>query len=146
MAPPRVTAPGSVVVTAFREQARYGRVKFARAPVAKKPVAFPARPAHAARILALAHHLEKAISSQLLKGPTDAARRIGITDARVTQVLTLLYLAPDIQEDVLLLESSDGREPFTESKLRKIARVRDWTEQRALYARLRPGFARGTAE
>ena len=93
-------------------------------------------------MMALAHHFETAMEAGTIKGPSDAGRRIGITSERVTQVLTLRYLAPDIQEDVLFLEITEGGEPFTENDLRKVARVLSWPLQRSLYARLQPSFAR----
>ena len=136
MTPPR---ENSVVVTSFRSRVRR-RVRFSREPTPEPEQNVRTRPAHAARMLALAHHFEATIRAGTLQGPSDAGRRIGITSERVTQVLTLRYLAPDIQEDVLFLEVSDGRDPFTENDLRKVARARSWPLQRRLYARLRPSF------
>ena len=138
MTPPRTSAAGSVVVSTFRQRQRGGRVTFRRGEKVREHLR--PRPARVARMLALAHHFDAAIRSGTLDGPRDAGRRIGITESRVTQLLTLLTLAPDIQEDVLFLEVAVGRQPFTESKLRKVARVKSWSEQRRLYARLRPGF------
>jgi len=129
----------SVVVTSFRSKVRR-RVRFTREPVPVGQASLRVRPAHAARMLALAHHFEAAIEAGTLNGPSDAGRRIGITSERVTQVLTLRYLAPDIQEDVLFLEVTGGSEPFTENDLRKVARVLSWALQRRLYARLWPDF------
>src|SRR5262249_10199162 len=68
----------------------------------------------------------------------DAARRLDLTRARVTQLLALLALAPDLQERVLFLESVDGIEPLTERALRRAIRTRSWDAQRAIYQSLTP--------
>ena len=39
---------------------------------------------------------------------------------RLTQLINLLLLAPDIQEEVLVLELPAGREPVTEGTLRRV--------------------------
>jgi hypothetical protein len=94
-------------------------------------------PAKVASMLALAHHLEEAIQTGKLRDRSDAARRLGLSPARVTQVMDLLCLAPAIQEDVLFLERESGREPFTEAALRAVAGVASWVDQRERYARVR---------
>ena len=93
-------------------------------------------------MLALAHHLEEAIERGTFRNRSELARRLGIVDSRVTQILSLCHLAPDIQEDVLLFEVTRGAELFTETELRKISRILEWDEQRRAYALLRPGFGR----
>jgi hypothetical protein len=50
---------------------------------------------------------------------------------QLSRVLDLTLLAPDIQDQVLLLESLDGREPsLSERALRPLARMQVWTDQR----------------
>lgn len=51
--------------------------------------------------------------------------------------MNLLLLAPDIQEEVLALEYSAGREPISERTLRRVLESLVWEEQRALWAELR---------
>ena len=139
MTPRRTSLAGSIVVGTFRQRHRSGRVTFRRETKPREHPLVP-RPIRAAKMLALAHHFDDAIRAGTLEGPSDAGRRIGITESRVTQLLCLLGLAPDIQEDVLFLEVSADREPFTESKLRKVSRVLSWADQRRMYQRLRPDF------
>jgi ParB-like chromosome segregation protein Spo0J len=62
-------------------------------------------------MLALAHTLEAAIAAGEFADRADVARHLGFTRARVTQLLDLTLLAPDIQEAVLALEAVDGVEP-----------------------------------
>ena len=61
--------------------------------------------------------------------------RLGfVTRARVTQIMNLLHLAPDIQEDLLNLpEGQRFRDQVTERDLRPIAAVVDWRKQRRMW-------------
>lgn len=98
------------------------------------------RPANVARMLALAHHLQGAIDRGLVPDRAAVARKLGLTRARVTQLLDLLLLAPDLQLQVLELEAMDGVEPMAERTLRAVAHAGTWAEQRAAWGRW---YARG---
>ena len=52
--------------------------------------------------------------------------------ARVTQIVDLSFLAPDIQDEILL-----GDADATEREIREIARAPEWDEQRRLWRSLR---------
>jgi hypothetical protein len=103
--------------TLHRVQHGHGRA-FAAAPPVPPPVV--RRPARIALMLALAHTVADAIASGKIDDQSDAARRLGLTPARVTQLLALRWLAPDLQEHVLFLEAVDGIEPLTERDLRSV--------------------------
>lgn len=96
------------------------------------------RPARVAHMLALAHALQGAIDDGLYENRAEVARRFGLTRARVTQLLGLVMLAPDIQEDVLFMEASDGAEPLSVRALRPLATMSSWTQQRRAWRKLRP--------
>jgi len=51
------------------------------------------------------------------------ATRLGLSRARISQLLDLMLLAPDIQEQILLAESVDGVEPMSERAVRAAVRV-----------------------
>ncbi|MCP4499031.1 MAG: hypothetical protein GY822_03570 [Deltaproteobacteria bacterium] len=104
-----------------------------RAPAREGPAP---RPARVAQMLALAHRLQDAIALGEHKDRADAARRFGLTRARITQVMDLLLLAPDIQEQVLELERIDGVEPLSERAIRPIAKTLSWAEQRDNWKRI----------
>jgi hypothetical protein len=72
------------------------------------------RPSHAARTLALAHHLQRAIDEGAINNRSALARRFGLSRVRVTQVLDLLCLAPDLQDIILESQAANGNEPFSE--------------------------------
>jgi hypothetical protein len=64
----------------------------------------------------------------------DLARLGYLTRARVTQIMNLLNLAPDIQEGILFLpRTSSGRDPVSERQVRPIAAVPDWQKQWRLW-------------
>ena len=92
------------------------------------------RPAKVAQMLALAHHLQRAIDRGDVADRAAVARRLGLTRARVTQLLDLLLLAPDIQMAVLRLEGVDGAEPMAERTLRAVAHAGTWVEQRSAWS------------
>jgi hypothetical protein len=59
----------------------------------------------------------------------DIARREGVTRARVTQVLMLLHLAPDIQETILNIQERSNPPRIPERVLRPIARIENPKQQ-----------------
>ncbi len=51
----------------------------------------------------------------------------------LTQIMNLLWLAPDIQEEILFLPMTErGRDAMTEKQLRPIAATPSWKKQRQL--------------
>lgn len=86
----------------------------------------------AARVLALAHKWRGLIRSGAVKDQAELARLVGVSRARVTQVMGLLWLAPDVQE-ALLNGTLDGVLP--EGALRAVAQMPLWESQRTTPAR-----------
>jgi len=66
----------------------------------------------------------------------EIARREGVTRARVTQVMGLLRLAPDLQESILELEAVDGVGLVSERALSDVIRIECWASQREAWKRL----------
>ena len=79
-----------------------------------------------ARILALAHYVERCVESGLVKDYAAAARLLGMTRARMAQVMNLLTLSPTIQDAILT-----GRLMVGERPLRPVVRHVGWEEQEA---------------
>jgi hypothetical protein len=88
-----------------------------------------------ARLLALAHKLDGLVRSEAVRDYAELARLGHVSAARISQIMTLLHLAPAIQEYVLFL-SADRTGFLTEPNLRKIARKPLWDHQRACLERL----------
>jgi hypothetical protein len=77
-----------------------------------------------ARMLALAYKVEAMVEAGEIKDYAEGARRLGITRARMTQVLALLNLARSIQEAILA-----GGHVLTERLLRPALREAAWEAQ-----------------
>jgi hypothetical protein len=90
----------------------------------------PSRPARVAVTLSVAHRIRQWILAGEIRDQAAAARRLGLTRARLSQILDLTNLAPDLQEEILFLETVDGHEPVTERSLRGVLRFKTWAAQR----------------
>jgi hypothetical protein len=101
--------------------------------VAEPPPAPVRRPARVAVMLALAHKIQQAIDAGTVRDRAEVARRLGFKRARLTYLLDLTLLAPEIQEQLLFLEAVDGVEPFSERTLRAVAHAGSWASQRAAW-------------
>ena len=86
-----------------------------------------------ARLLALAIRMEGLLRSGTIQDYAELARLGRVTRARMTQIMKLLYLAPDIQEQILFLPLLRG---LNERNLRPITNRIDWDEQRRLFREL----------
>ena len=61
-----------------------------------------------------------------------------ISQPRMTQIMSLLNLAPDIQEELLYLpEVMQGKAPIHEKLLRSMTKELDWRIQRRMWGRIR---------
>ncbi len=86
------------------------------------------------KLMALAIRLEGLLRDGHLRDYADIARLGGVTRARVTQIMNLLNLAPDIQEAILALpRTTSGRDPIGERDLRRVVAEVDWERQRQLW-------------
>lgn len=89
-----------------------------------------------ARLMALAIRLDGLIRDGEVTDQAELARLGHVTRARLTQIMNLLCLAPDIQESLLHLPPTlRGRDAITEKHLRPIAAVADWGKQRDVWAK-----------
>lgn len=95
------------------------------------------RPAKVASMLALAHHMERAIRSGKYADQAALARALGLTRARITQVSNLTCIAPAIQAEILALEAVDGREPIRERGLRPLLGSLSWERQGEIWQALK---------
>ena len=129
------------VVVERIERRTYGRLGTTLAPGATPPRrAAVRRPALIAVRLAQALAWDWAVQSGAYPSHAALARHEGMTPQRLSQILELTLLAPDIQEQVLFLESVDGVEPVGERALRALLGVSSWRAQRAAWARMRGGL------
>ena len=93
--------------------------------------------------MALAIRMDRLIREDHVGDYAELARMGHVSRARVTQVMNLNFLAPDIQEDLLFLPRVErGRDPIREHAVRPIAATPDWWKQRRMWAALRGAIRR----
>jgi hypothetical protein len=86
--------------------------------------------------MALAHHLEELVVSGQVRDYAELARLGHVSRARITQIMNLLLLAPDIQEEILFLPKTTKRHDRMKLKhLQAVALERDWGRQREQWAK-----------
>jgi len=82
---------------------------------------------------------------RLRAGLTSAAlaKELGISPTRLTQILHLANLAPEIKRDILAMPDAVRRASITERRLRQVALLTDQSLQRAAFQRMRGHFHPG---
>jgi hypothetical protein len=99
------------------------------APVAE--LVGPPRIPRITRLMALAIKFQEMVDRGEVRDYADLARLGYVTRARLTQIMNLLLLAPDIQEAFLDNSSAwRARSAITERDLRSVSRIVDWADQR----------------
>jgi hypothetical protein len=94
----------------------------------------PARVPRVAKLVALAHHFEALLRSGTFRDYAQIATVGDVTRARLSQIMSLLNLAPDVQEAILFLPRVErGRDPIILAHLIPIAKELDWKRQRRLW-------------
>jgi DNA invertase Pin-like site-specific DNA recombinase len=91
-----------------------------------------------ARLMALALRMENLIRAGGIVDYSELAQLGHLSRARITQIMNLLLLAPDIQEQILFLPPTHrGRDPIGLAQLQPITRALEWNQQRRRWAGLR---------
>ena len=120
------------------------RARGRKKPPEAAPEAPPAgRLPRITRLMALAVKFDGMLREGIVTGYTDLARLGLVTRARMTQVMGLLHLAPDIQEEILFLpKTMAGRDPISERSLRVITSMVRWDQQREAWRGMRGGICK----
>ena len=92
---------------------------------AEAPVGVP----RIAKLMALAICFDRLIREGAVADQAELAKVGKVTRARLTQILDLMHLAPQIQSEILI---SDKTLP-SERQLRPISTTIDWTRQTAMW-------------
>ncbi|HEX5470413.1 MAG TPA: hypothetical protein VFW73_00925 [Lacipirellulaceae bacterium] len=125
--------PITVTTKANFRLGRKGR-KHLQTGVTPSPPVEPGRVPRVARMMALTLRYDGLTRGGTITDQAVLARLGHVSRARVTQIMNLLRLAPDIQEEVLFLPRIErGKEPIQEHELCKIAAVLDRRKQRKLW-------------
>ena len=111
-----------------RDAAKAARVKLAQS----------GRIPRIAKLVALASRMQSMIESGEVESFQQLAEIGRISQPRMTQIMSLLLLAPDIQEELLYLpEVLQGKAVIHERLLRPLTREMDWRVQRRMWAKVK---------
>jgi hypothetical protein len=92
------------------------------------------------QVLALALQFQEMIDCTEVRSYTDLTRLGCVSRERISQIMMLTWLAPDIQEAILRMpQVPGGRFHISESALRKVARLPFWADQRARWQSVAAG-------
>ena len=100
------------------------------------PSAPAGRVPRVSRLMALAIRLDGLIRDGVVADQAELARLGHVSRARLTQIMNLLCLAPDLQKQILFLQTEGGRDAVTERELRPLAAALSWRTQSNLWASL----------
>ena len=132
-----MTMPITIKTKARLDRGRHGS-NVLKLGEAAPPAPRRGRVPRVARLLALAHRFEKLIRDGEVRDYADLARLGHVSRARLSQIMDLLLLAPDIQEAILVLPAVEGGDdPIHERQLRRIVAVLDWGKQRKVWRSLK---------
>ena len=116
-----------------------GRGSRKRPPSDRGSDAEAGRVPRVSRLMALAMRLEELIRSGKVTGYAELARLGHVSRARLSQIVSLLCLAPDLQEEILFLPRTlKGRDPIQLRHLFPMAVLPDWRRQRVRWKALIP--------
>jgi hypothetical protein len=90
-----------------------------------------------ARLMALAIRFEELLRAGTVRDFADLSRLGRVTRARISQIMNLLNLAPDLQERLLFLEPVVcWRDEISERILRAVVDEPSWAQQRRLFEKV----------
>jgi len=126
----------------FKRKAQHKRAVRGPAP---DDSAAQGRVPRVSKLMALAIRFEELIQNGEVANRSELARLGHVTQPRVTQIMNLLNLAPDIQEKILFLPPvTQGRDPVTERDLREVVTATKWLHQRLRFRELLSHSQRST--
>lgn len=118
----------------FRGRSRGSRRCLVTGPQPKPVRREPGRVPRVAHLLALARRIDEQVRKVELVSYAEVAALGHVTRARVSQIMNLLNLAPDLQEAILFLPRTErGRNAIVLRDLQPIASIVDWRKQRVLW-------------
>ncbi len=122
----------------FRQRGRGGRKEICQGEAPMPTPRLPGRVPRVARFMAPAIRFERLIRSGEIADYAEVAHLGHVTRARITQIMNLRLLAPDIQEAILFLPRTEsGHDPIHLRDLQPLAAVPDWRKQGRLWNSLR---------
>jgi len=109
------------------------RSKYARREVRAANTEVSPRIPRITRLMALAIKFQDMIDRGEVRDYADLAKLGYVSRARITQIMNLTNLAPDIQEEILFLTCAGTRAPVRERAIRPLCRQVDWPVQQDMW-------------
>jgi len=119
------------------------KVRFVRQERGRKSIRVVAQPPaevqagrvpRISRLMALAIRFDRLIRDGVASDLSELARLCHVTQPRMTQIMNLNHLAPDIQEALLYMpRCTEGRERVHERSLRLVSSIPCWLDQRKVW-------------
>jgi len=115
-----------------------GRKRMRKGEVPAERPTEPGRVPRISRLMALAIRFDGLLMRGLVRDYADLARLGLVSKPRVTQIMNLLLLTPDIQEEILFLPRiTNGKDPISERHIRSITKLLEWDKQRMMWSELK---------
>jgi hypothetical protein len=119
------------ITIARAKNGKFGRRRGRNTFEPRKPD--PPRIPRITRLMALAIKFQDMVDRGEVRDYADLARLGYVSRARITQIMNLLNLAPDIQEELLTSTTLPSGKAMPERGFRHVAAVVEWNEQRTLW-------------
>src|SRR5262245_1671498 len=125
-------SPRTIECLLAGHRGRRGRPRPSKQPPAEpQPPRPTGRVPRVSRLMALALRFQGLLQQGLIADYATLARLGHVSRARITQILNLAVLAPDITDTLLFLPRTErGRDPIHLRHLQPLTRIADWEEQR----------------
>jgi len=92
------------------------------------------------KLMALAIRFDGLLRDGVVGSQSELAELAQVSQPRMTQIMNLLHLAPEIQEEILFFERVRvGKDPITERDMRVVTAELDWDSQRITWVKIQQG-------
>lgn len=127
----------------FRRRGRGSRREMAVGLEPPSPAQEPGRVPRVARLMALALRFADYLRAGQVADYRTLAELGHVSRPRISQIMNLLNLAPDIQEAILFLPRTEhGRDSIHLRQLQPLAAALDWRKQRRMWQELQADSTR----
>ena len=81
------------------------------------------------KLMALAIRYDQMLSDGVVQSQTELAELLHVSQPRMTQIMNLLHLTPEIQEEILFFSEVTSGDQSTERELREVVTQCNWNDQ-----------------
>ncbi len=89
------------------------------------------------KLMALAIRYDQMLNEGVVQSQTELAELLHVSQPRMTQIMNLLHLSPEIQEEILMLPLRySGKDELFERDLRGLVQLTSWDNQQSLFIQI----------